>query len=98
MAQKRVPFKVAKALKEAGYPQNDYDEMIGSITKPTYIDVWLWLWMEKKIRIELVIDDITDKSYPIVNRQHDWLFDSDEDPEESIIAAIDYLADNNLIK
>lgn len=53
---KRVSLKVAKAIKDAGYPQDyenaedTYTNLIGGIwVKPTYIEVWLWLWREKKI-------------------------------------------------
>lgn len=65
---KRVTFEVAKALKDAGYPQeycNCYlDENGNRLTYvtynikiiyacPTYLEVWLWLWREKKYRILL---------------------------------------------
>lgn len=63
---KRVSFKVANALKEAGYWKEqlhgDYpiwkieDTVIRFDTPwgligyglPTYMQVWLWLWREKK--------------------------------------------------
>lgn len=113
MEQKRVSFKVAKAIKEAGYPQNysfnvsvyDKDEKevaIGvadiplncdAILAPTYLDVRLWLWREKGIeithRIGVNITGIED------NDAVDGVFN---DPEEAIIAAIEYLVDNDLIK
>ena len=111
MEQKRVSFAVAKAIKEAGYPQacglwynksgvefsytEDYSECYA---RPTYLNVWRWLWREKKYRIEIAIDKSTDKAYPIINNHTDFIFDSEEDPEEAIIAAIEYLATNDLIK
>lgn len=61
---------------------------------PTYLDVWLWLWREKKIYIGLEAE-----SYP-----HDGMcvpsyIDAPySDPEEAIIAAIEYLVTNDLIK
>lgn len=74
MEQKIVSFKVAEALKEAGYPQYRHDvgyvtekccdgfnvfnkgrltdnasRRVKKISAPTYLEVWLWLWREKKI-------------------------------------------------
>lgn len=113
--QKRVSFKVAQAIKEAGYPQyntnvlDGYD-ILGKPTTiyssaekceyiaPTYLDVWLWLWREKNYRIEIVVDHSTDKAYPIINNHNDLIFDSEENPEEVIESAINYLVDNDLIK
>lgn len=122
---KRVTFKVATALKEAGYPQEwheceyyytengelkrsgDYEgysiedityNQRYAIPAPTYLEAWLWLWREKNIWIEVVIDKSTNKAYPIINDHTDWIFDSDENPEEAIIGAIEYIVNNNLIK
>lgn len=97
---KEVSFKVAKAIKEAGYPQvgyywyspqgvecyseSDLDE-VGYVSAPTYIDVWLWLWREKGIPIQI------DYAFCGIDCQIN-------DPEEAIISAIEYLADNDLIK
>lgn len=105
---KRVSFKVAKALKEAGYPQGSYcpqykengepengftDLGEGCIYAPYYLDVWLWLWREKGIALDP--DEVG----------NDWYIDSAilpmetyPDPEEAIIAAIEYLVNSNLIK
>lgn len=99
-----VSFEVAKALKKAGYPQakNDiYYNKNGAVRYcrphaftvtyacPTYLETWLWLWREKKI-------DVTPYNCP----NGDWVsFDiTSTDPEEAIIAAIEYLVDNDLIK
>lgn len=102
---KRISFKTAKALKEAGYPQeakeyecsySEYDsESKTFVLIPYAMEVLLWLWREKKIAIELLTD------YDDL-----WFFDIREyvetkslhDPEEAIIAAVEYLVENDLIK
>lgn len=69
MEQKRVSFKVAQAIKEAGYSQygscDDYYNQEGHVVSkfcdinkliypaPTYLDVWLWLWRTKKVELSL---------------------------------------------
>lgn len=58
---------------------------------PTYIDVWLWLWREKKYPIDVDCYNATHWSTDIVSGEF-------TDPEEAIVEAIDYLVDNNLIK
>lgn len=131
----RVSFKVAKVIKEAGYPQGDRNSglmsvyaledrddnyipytRIGKLTTnyhcqtyfndipfavaPTYLEVWLWLWREKKICINCNYD-----KYNMLPMW--WCTDEDginysapnyDDPEEAIIATIEYLVDNHLIK
>ena len=67
------------------------------LAAPTYLEVWGWLWREKEIRIELnsgaiVSMRVTDFSWSVVY-QNNY-----SDPEKAIIAAIDYLVENNLIK
>ncbi len=119
MEQKRVSYKVAKAIKEAGYPQGDTDEVyvletlcMGSSVSPkgvtlpshfammvsgsfadipTYLDVWLWLWREKKFSIDVDCYNCDKWTTDINSVEFN-------DPEEAIIAAIEYLVDNNLIK
>lgn len=100
---KRVSFKVAKALKEAGYPQdrtNSHYTNCGELVyygiagetgfdAPTYLEVWLWLWREKNISIDWK------DGYIYVNGEEIGCFN---EPEEAIIAAIEYLVDNDLIK
>lgn len=117
MENKIVSFKVAKVIKEAGYPQNTRKvyalQSRGSIKEgeiidcswttintasiPTYLDVWLWLWREKNIRIREYITKIV-----IYNNDEigyiTQLLNTHNDPEEAIITAIEYLVDNNLIK
>lgn len=110
MEQKRVSFKVANALKEAGYPQdkfnyNKYYTKGGNLScvyqygvpyydvvcfAPTYLDVWLWLWREKGIKFEIVKNG--DK---VLCKEEPYIFHYMKDPEEAIIAAIEYLFDND---
>lgn len=72
-------------------------------TAPTYLEVWLWLWREKKIFIKVHAIH-KGFNYQILEYQDGWksygIVDSTSysDPEEAIIAAIEYLVDNNLIK
>lgn len=103
MKQKRVSFKVAQVVKEAGYPQISqrfqytYECTLVDLVRdggicygpvaPTYLDVWLWLWREK----DLVKMDVWDKYINDIANNY-------IDPEEAIIAAIEYLVDNELIK
>ena len=123
---KRVSFKVAKAIKSAGYPQEKKDgtalypvngefkgKLCGynsdaaerdklSIVAPTYFEVWGWLWREKKcyIQPELCFRNDNESSFVCVDKiNHIALVkSSSQDPEESIIAAIEYLVENNLLK
>lgn len=108
---KIVSFKIAKALKEAGFPQGymggdwcyengqypDESEcssppLQGYILLPTYLEVWLWLWREKGIQI--LNDDIGSANIlPFCITISEY-----EDPEKAIIAAIECLVDNDLIK
>lgn len=105
---KRVSFKVAKTIKEAGYPQcitgigtslwyTENGEFTDGCLKdayiicPTYLEVWLWLWREKKFSIDVDCYNC-DKWTTDVNGIE---FD---DPEKAIIAAIEYLVENDLIK
>lgn len=138
---KRVTFKVAKALKEAGYPQPQtdalgyvnrpnncyftgihsyYDEnrerrlewketdefhttddwvdeiepiFYGSaIAAPVYLEAWLWMWREKHIPIE------ADYSFAKENWINGGICgEGYDDPEESIIAAINYLIEKGEI-
>lgn len=133
---KRVSFEVAKALKEAGYPQGDknsgncdvypledHDDnytpytRVGKITTrykcetwrtlssipyvvaPYYLEVWLWLWREKKCYIDVLNNQggkVAQCLIWIGNKPvHKLAYDT---PEEAIIAAIDaaleYLSKN----
>lgn len=113
---KRVSCKVAKAIKEAGYPQ-EYSKnpfytcegLLKDITNvhlsdkielfcsaPSYLEVWLWLWREKGLSIEVIKDSCGD----CIVLYGGCLEDAKEaeDLEEAIIAAIECLAENDLIK
>lgn len=120
---KQVTFKVATALKDAGYPQDlstyqkcywshcddirlfNYDEVDCldywqlCCAAPTYLDVWLWLWREKKIFIDVnkFSIDLNDSRVSTLIYEKQVIF-IENDPEESIKNAIEYLCDNNLIK
>lgn len=105
---KRVSFSVAKALKEAGYKftpapssfltnetNSWYDEDDDELyTLPYVMEVFLWLWREKKIFIQV------EKERCILSFL--WgdscTFRINSDPEEAIITAIEHLVTNNLIK
>lgn len=113
---KRVTFEVAKAIKEAGYPQklqegtafyaenglmDVYDSELYELfdpmycTAPIYLEVWLWLW-KRGVKIELGNDYDNDTIIPFYGANFiDGIY---ENPEEAIIAAIEYLVDNDLIK
>lgn len=59
---------------------------------PTYLELWLWLWREKNIQI--LNDDIGSANIlPFCIEISEY-----EDPEKAIIAAIECLVDNDLIK
>lgn len=101
---KKVSLEIAKVLKDAGYPltynEVEYEEPWGGINSyidynnpnlPTYIDVWLWLWREKKYPIDIDCYNAAHWSTDIVSGEF-------TDPEEAIITAIDYLVENNMIK
>lgn len=110
---KRVSFKVAKAIKEAGYPQ-DYTEFYydynGCIQKrsncyvnckcvaPTYLDIWLWLWREKKAMLN--VDGFELGMAEVVIYLQNSIYNTNHianDPEEAIIAAIEYLVEQKMI-
>lgn len=67
---------------------------------PLVMEVWLWLWREKRIMIDIkgfknsyvVESDIKSDDYNIFD------MDYSDDPEYAIIAAIECLTKNNLIK
>lgn len=77
-----------------------WDYIIPYVAAPTYLEAWLWLWREKKIMIDIkgfknsyvVEANIKSDDYTTFNT------DYSDDPEEVIIAAIEYLVDNDLIK
>lgn len=108
MTQKIVTFEVAKALKDAGYPQvGRYQytyagELLVDLVReggicygpmaPSYLDAWLWMWNTKNIQIE-----VADKSYFAKAKVIGKVF-VETNPEEAIANAIGFLVENNLIK
>lgn len=111
MEQKRVTFEVAKALKEAGYPQiGDYwysdngglsDDWIPEMmycAAPLVTDVWLWLWREKGISIDIEHLIGNDFANFVLGRRILTNGQYQTDPEEAIEAAIKYIVDNGLLK
>lgn len=112
---KRVSFETAKALKEAGYPQENnricYSEIGDLITisgntnldfstdflaAPTYLDVWLWLWREKGIAID--VKEFDGEWDSVFVHAYSYVSTPKTDPEEAISTAVDCLVENNLIK
>lgn len=124
-----VSFKVAKAIKEAGYPQErplnfyvskeykdftigelydasiDYVPIEYRVNAPAYLEVWPWLWRERKAFI--TADGYTngilsskEAESEIYDSEGRYLYTTNNstDPEEAILAAIEYLVTNNLIK
>ena len=111
---KRCSFKVAKAIKEAGYPQEKLTDKVylvncdkegklahynsalyyDCVVAPYAMDAWLWLWREKKIMFHLY--------YNVCHCCWSCIFNdyiqTGNDPEEAIIAAIEFLVDKDLIK
>lgn len=107
---KRVSFKVVKALIEAGYNLKELDYTlcaldetetecaIGNITyeKPYYVQIWLWLWREKNIKIN-ILKEHPSGATSVYTDTYSHAFNA-EDPEEAIAKAIEYLVDNKLLK
>ncbi len=65
---------------------------------PTYLDVWLWLWREKKIQIDVEFISSNLVGNFVLGQRVFTNGCYQIDPEDAIIAAIDYLVDNDLIK
>lgn len=89
--------------KENGELENGFTDLgEGCYYAPTYLDVWLWLWRKGRFKISLdeclgvcVIYDTAILDY---RKNGDIYSFKYTDPEKSIIAAIDYLVENDLIK
>lgn len=109
---KRVSFKVAKALKEAGYPPLKADWSYGAksgelvhfvddadyvVSAPYVMVVWLWLWREKGIRIKDTYDGAV-WVWTNNNESSRYIEVGTKDPEEAIASAIEYLVNENLLK
>lgn len=66
---------------------------------PTYFDVWLWLWREKNIYINVV--STFEKTCVIaIWKLEERIFFKTKciDIEDALISAIEYLVENDLIK
>lgn len=82
---KEITKKIKDYLLSVGYPDKE---------KIFYLEVWLWLWREKGIKIELSVlssGNVCPLNQYIPVEEYSC-------PEEAIIAAIDYLVNNNLIE
>lgn len=115
---KTVSYKIAKSLKDAGYPQegplyytsdkelfnwNEIEEWdnkyYSKISAPCVMDVWLWLWQEKRCYIQtLLFENDVFRAYIFYRSQPYKFVFSSNDPEEAIEKTIEYLVENNLIK
>lgn len=73
-----------------------------SIVAPTYFEVWLWLWREKKcyIQHELCFRSDNESSFVCIDKINNiaWVKSLSEDPEDAIIAAIERLVEKDLLK
>lgn len=104
---KIVSFELAQKLTELGYNKSsDRGYVIDNkhfIEAPSYVDVWFWLWREKKFPISLMCDEHPDlmQWYPHsditgeIGSFTDTVFF--DDPEEALVEAIDYIFENNLL-
>lgn len=88
---KEITKEIKDYLLSVGYPDKE---------KIYYLEVWLWLWREKKIAItsELWYDfngnwGSIAESPEIYNELSGF-----DDPEEAIITAIEHLVDNKLLE
>lgn len=85
------------------YSESDLDELQNYFyVAPTYLEVWIWLWREKKcyIQTDLCFRDNDESAFVTIDKANNVAIvnSASHDPEESIIAAIEYLVENNLIK
>lgn len=64
---------------------------------PTYIEVWLWLWREKKKWIDVSFS-LDEDGWTFMQNPSPCDCGLYSDPDEAIEAAIKYLVENNLIK
>lgn len=96
---KEVTKKIKDYLLSVGYPDKE---------KIYYLEVWLWLWREKHIAISPQLwyegldkwgSIIETATFYIIETAtfYNELFDYN-DPEEAIIAAIEHIVDNKLLK
>lgn len=81
------------------YPyDNDAIDMYYS---PTYIEVWLWLWQQKKIYIDINCIQCSEYNTEVSIWHEYGQYDYEgkfTDPVEAMIGGINYLVSNKLIK
>lgn len=78
-------------------------EFYDTADAPTYMDVWLWLWQEKNIRItveyigfaEYCVYTIWQGSY--ILRESELYQEMYPEPEGAIISALEYLQKHSII-
>lgn len=90
---KRISYKVAKAIEQAGYLFSIEVNEYFTEYFPYYIEVWLWLWKQKNISID-ILGYYDMKTLTHINGELKGF----NDPEEAIKSAIEYVVDNKLIK
>lgn len=85
------------------YPKKDIEYFVA----PTYLETWLWLWRAKEWFLKIIPSKKGEFHFQILQydkEYEDWhsygvaSHSCFHDPEEAIIAAIEYLVDNDLIK
>lgn len=72
-----------------------------AIAAPTYFEVWLWLWQQKKIYIDINCIQCSEYNTEVSIWHEYGQYDYEGkfiDPVEAMIAGINYLVENNLIK
>ena len=88
--------------KLCGYNSDAAERDKLSIVEPTYFEVWIWLWREKKcyIQYELCFRSDNESSFVCVDKINNiaWVKSLSEDPEDAIIAAIERLVEKDLLK
>lgn len=98
---KRLPL-YGNRIEEGSLIDSEFRDFSLCIDAPYTMQVWLWLWREKGIYIDIAhyysSDEATiwDKKYNKIKSID--CFGKYQDPEEAIIAAIEYLVTNDLIK
>lgn len=70
------------------------NDTIDMYFRPTYIEIWLWLCKKKNFKFELKYNECS----CCWHCYWDYYFECGSDPESAIVAAIEYLVTNNLIK
>lgn len=82
------------------YYKDDYFEYSNNLYyAPTYLEAWLWLWREKGIYIDIAYygNNVEVSIWGKGCNRIKYIVMQNADPEECIIASLEYLVDNNLI-